>query len=213
MGETIDLGRRMELVPMDPHFHNISIALYRQVGGNGPVFLVHSYSKRDGTRRRVEFVARAMAILGGLELLPGESLKLRFPCRAEHPFACRRVFLEACKLDPGQPIEPRPLQILDKKSNRTITVTSQGNGVYLLAAGGEELDKASRIAAVTNGLMKLGQMPVDVSGGDSVAFACGQPHDSLVGLLLVRALNVRAVLREQEMTASRGILSAPSAQK
>ena len=84
MGETIDLGRRMELVPMDPHFHNISIALYRQVGGNGPVFLVHSYSKRDGTRQRVEFVARAMAILGGLELRlqPGlgifqQSLRLR----------------------------------------------------------------------------------------------------------------------------------------
>jgi len=213
MGETIDLGRRMELVPMDPHFHNISIALYRQADGNGPVFRVHSYSNRDGTRQRVEFVARAMAILGGLELVLGESLKLRFPCRAEHPFACRRVFLEACKLDPSQAMEPRPLQILDKKSNRTITVTSQGNGVYLLAAGGEELDKASRIAAVTNGLMKLGQMQVGVSGGDSVAFACGQSHDSLAGLLLVRALNVRAVLREQEMTASRGVLSAPSAQK
>ena len=213
MGETIDLGRRMELVPMDPHFHNISIALYRQVGSHGPVFLVHSYSKRDGTRQRVEFVARAMAILGGLELVPGESLQLRFRCRAEHPFACRRVFLEACKLAPTQPIEPRPLQILDKKSNRTITVTSQGNGVYLLAAGGEELDKASRIAAVTNGLMKLGEMQVHLSGGDSVAFACGQSHDPLVGLLLVRALNVRAVLREQEMTASRGVLSAPSAQK
>jgi hypothetical protein len=46
-----------------------------------------------------------------------------------------------------------------------------------------------------------------------VAFGCKQTHDSLVGLLLVRALNVRAVLREQEMTASRGVLSAPSAQK
>ena len=213
MGETIDLGRRMELVPMDPHFHNISIALYRQEGGDGPVFQVHSYSNREGARQRVEFVARAMALLGGLEPVPGETRKLQFPCRAEHPFACRRVFLEACKLDPSQPMEPRPLQILDKKSNRTITVTSQGDGIYLLAADGEELDKASRIAAVTNGLMKLGQMLVGVSGGDSVAFACGQSHDSLVGLLLVRALNVRAVLREQEMTASRGVLSAPSAQK
>ncbi len=213
MGETIDLGRRIELVPMDPHFHNISIALYRQETGDGPVFLVHSYSNREGARQRVEFVARAMAILGGLEPVPGETRKLRFPCRAEHLFACRRVFLEACKLDPSQPVEPRPLRILDKKSNRTITVSSQGDGVYLLAADGEELDKASRIEAVANGLVKLGQMQVGVSGGDSVAFGCGQAHDALVGLLLVRALNVRAVLREQEMTASRGVLSAPSAQK
>jgi len=213
MGETIDLGRRIELVPMDPHFHNISIALYRQEAGDGPVFQVHSYSNQEGTRQRVEFVARAMARLGGLEPVLGETRKLRFPCRAEHPFACRRVFLEACKLDPSQPVEPRPLQILDKKSNRTITVSSQGKGVYLLAADGEELDKASRIEAVANGLLKLGQMQIGVSGGDSVTFSCGQAHDALVGLLLVRALNVRAVLREQEMTASRGVLSAPSAQK
>jgi hypothetical protein len=213
MGETVELGRRIELVPMDPHFHNISIALYRQETVDGPVFLVHSYSKREGARQRVEFVARAMSLLGGLEPVPGETRKLRFPCRVEHGFACRRVFLEACKLDPSQPVEPRPLHILDKKSNRTITVRSQGNGVYLLAADGEELDKASRIEAVANGLLKLGQMQVGVSGGDSVAFGCGQAHDVLVGLLLVRALNVRAVLREQEMTASRGVLSAPSAQK
>jgi len=213
MGETIDLGRRIELVPMDPHFHNISIALYRQEISDGPFFLVHSYSNREGARQRVEFVARAMSLLGGLEAVPGETRRLRFPCRAEHPFACRRVFLEACKVDPTQPIEPRPLRILDKKSNRTITVTSQGNGVYLLAADGEEQDKASRIGAVANGLLKLGQMQAGASGDDSVAFVCGQAHDLLVGLLLVRALNVRAVLREQEMAASRGVLSAPSAQK
>ena len=147
MGETIDLGRRIELVPMDPHFHNISIALYRQESDNGPVFLVHSYSKREGARQRVEFVARAMARLGGLEPVLGETRKLRFPCRAEHIFACRRVFLESCKLDPRQPVEHRPLQILDKKSDRTITATSQGNGLYRLAADGDELDKASRIGA------------------------------------------------------------------
>jgi hypothetical protein len=92
-------------------------------------------------------------------------------------------------------------------------VSSRGDGVYLLAADGEELEKTSRIEAVANGLLKLGQMQVGVSGSDSVAFGCKQTHDSLVGLLLVRALNVRAVLREQEMTASRGVLSAPSAQK
>lgn len=213
MGETIELGRRIELVPMDPHFHNISIALYRQEAGDGPVFQVHSYSHREGAHQRVEFVATAMAVLGGLEPVLGETRKLRFPCRAEHPLACRRVFLEACKLDPSQPVEHRPLHILDKKSNRTITVSSQGNGVYLLTADGEELDRATRIEAVANGLLKLGQMQVGVSGRNSVTLGCGQAHDALVGLLLVRALNVRAVLREQEMSASRGVLSAPSAQK
>jgi len=46
-----------------------------------------------------------------------------------------------------------------------------------------------------------------------VVFPCGRPHDELMGLLLPRALNARAALREEEMAASRGMLVAPSAQK
>jgi len=213
MGETLDLGRRMELVSMDAHFHDISIALYCQHSARGPTFLVHSYSKRAGAQRRLAFVAQAMAVLGGLEPLPGQAFELRFACQAEHALACRRVFLEACKLPTDQPIAPRPLSILDKKSGRTLIVTSQGAGAYRLTADGEELDRASRIAAVANGLVKLGQMRSGAPGGDSVAFDCGTAHDALVGLLLVRALNVRAALREEEMSAARGVLAAPSAQQ
>ena len=33
MGVTTDIGERIELLPMDPHFHDISVALYRQEGG------------------------------------------------------------------------------------------------------------------------------------------------------------------------------------
>lgn len=213
MTETLDLGRRMELVSMDPHFHDISIALYRQPSGPGTTFLVHSYSRRAGIEQRLEFAVRAMAVLGGLEALPGEPLKLRFPCGSEHPLACRRVFLEACKLAPGQPLAPRPLHILDKKSGRTVKVAGLGSGSYRLTADGEELDQGSRIAAVANGLIKLGEMRQGASGGDSVVFPCGRAHDALVGLLLVRALNVRAALREEEMSAARGVLAAPSAQR
>jgi hypothetical protein len=213
MGLTKDLGHRVELVSMDPHFHNITVALYQQQTTEGPEFLVHSYSVKEGTARRIAFIGQAMAVLGGMELAGGQAGQIRFPCGSAHPLACRRVFLEACKLDPAQPVDVRPLWILDKKSNRTITVTSQGQGVYHLTADGEETERANRIAAVANGLLKLGQMETQPSVNDRVAFACGQPHDALVGLLLIRALNVRAVLREQEMAASRGILSAPSAQK
>jgi hypothetical protein len=46
-----------------------------------------------------------------------------------------------------------------------------------------------------------------------VSFPCGERHDALVGLLLVRAQNLRAALREEELTATRGILAAPSAQE
>ena len=213
MGLTVDLGRRIELVSMDPHFHNISIGLYRQQRGGKPEFLVHTYSGIEGAQQRLKFIARAMAILGGMESTSGGPQELRFPCGSEHHLAARRVFLEACKLDPNNPVNPRPLTILDKKSGRNITAASLGGGVYHLTADGEAEGRANRISAVAGGLVKLAEMrPVDQSS-DRVAFPCGQAHDSLVGVLLVRSLNVRAIIREQDMATSRGILTAPSAQK
>lgn len=206
MGEIVDMGRRVELVPMDPHFHDISIGLYCQRRPAGPAFLVHTYSRRPGAAQRVGFIAGAMRELGGM-VEEGAGL-VRFPCWAGHERACRRVFLEACKLDPSRAVEVRPLGIFDKKSNRQIAVRSLGEGKYRISAEGED---ASRAAAVAGGLVKLGQMTS--AAPDQVEFSCGWAHDALVGLLLIRALNVRAVLREQEMAASRGILAAPSAQR
>ena len=43
-------------------------------------------------------------------------------------------------------------------------------------------------------------------------FRVATHYDALLGLLLVRAPNVRAIVREQEMAASRGVLAAPSQQ-
>ena len=48
---------------------------------------------------------------------------------------------------------------------------------------------------------------------DQVAFSCQHDHDETVGLLLVRAPNVRVALKEQELAASRGVLSAPGKQE
>ena len=62
MGLTVDLGRRIELVPMDLHFHDISIGLYRREGGAAMEVLVHSYSRLQGTRQRLEFIADAMRL-------------------------------------------------------------------------------------------------------------------------------------------------------
>ena len=60
MARTVDIGSRIELVPMDPHFHDISIALYQQVYENGSEFLVHTYSGLSGAAQRIESVAQSM---------------------------------------------------------------------------------------------------------------------------------------------------------
>jgi hypothetical protein len=210
MAIATEIGRRIELVSMDPHFLDISIGLYRQDRETGPEYLVHTYSRKPGAHQRIEFVIDAMAILGGMHQL---GPRLRFTCGDPHQLTARRIFLEACKLKPDAAPQPRPLNILDKKSNLNITVLSAGSGVYEIRAeaGGE--DGASRVSAIGGGLAKLAEMIRVGSTPEQVAFACKHAHDAAVGTMLIRALNVRAILREEEMAASRGVLSAPSAQK
>lgn len=217
MRRILDIGRRIELIPIDPHFHDITIGLYRQesvnatTGEETPVFLVHTYSHIAGADKRIEYVRQAMQTLGGMLQTP-EGL-LYFPCGSAHQAACRRVFLEACKLATGDRVESRPLQTLDKKSRLTITVNSIGDGVYTVTADGEGRGAARRVAAIAGGLLKLGEMETpEADSRDTVAFDCAHAHDALIGLLLVRAPNVRVTLREDEMSAGRGVLSAPSQQ-
>ena len=217
MRRIVDIGRRIELIPIDSHCYDITIGLYRQqitdatTGRGFPAFLVHTYSQITGATERIENVAQTMQTLGGM-LKTSDGL-LYFPCKHTHEAACRRVFLEACKLASNTDIEPRPLNILDKKSKLTITVDSTGNGIYQVRANGEGRGAARRISAIAGGLMKLGEMEnVETDNKDTIGFACGQSHDALIGLLLIRAPNVRVVLREQEMGAARGVLSAPSQQ-
>ena len=217
MRRIVDIGRRIELIPIDPHFHDITIGLYCQqvadtTAGTGfPAFLVHTYSQMKGATGRIQEVVQAMQILGGMQKT--DDGLLYFPCKHPHEAACRRVFLEACKLASNTPAEPRPLNILDRKSRLTITVDSTGNGTYQVSTNGEGRGATRRISAIAGGLLKLGEMEsVATDNNDTVRFACGHSHDALVGLLLIRAPNVRVVLREQEMGASRGVLSAPSQQ-
>ena len=207
MTQTLDIGTRIELVPMDPHFNDITIGLYLEDQGGKAEYLVHSYSGLSGVDDRLDFVTNAMVALGGM--MRGNDVGLSFPCGVDHRLACKRLFLEACKFDPETQPAPRPLQVFDKKAGCDIEVTAMGGGSYRISA--EKDDVARRISAVAGGLIKLGQME-DVAK-DQVQFPCGQNHDALVGLLLVRAPNVRAVLREEEQTASRGQLTAPSQQE
>lgn len=209
MGETVNIGRRIELVPMDSTFHDISVALYRQEKDYGPVYLVHTYSRQTGADERVAAIVGAMCTFGGMEKTADGFLQ--FPCRKAHGLAVKRVFLEACKIASGEDIVPKPLHIVDKKSGLNIEVVSHGDGVYQVTADGESKDKDRRISFIAGGLIKLAEL--EDRSADTIAFECGHAHDALIGLLLVRAPNVRAVLREQEMTASRGVLAAPSQQE
>lgn len=213
MGAVTDIGERIELLPMDPHFHDISIALYRQSVNSIAELTVHTYSRKEGANERLAFIAQAMVALGGMDPVGDSKIRLRFPCGTPHHLASRRIFLEACKMTVDDEVLPRPLSICDKKADANMIVTNLGSGSYEITADGEDKVVSKRKLAIAAGLAKLGELQLGECDRNQVKFSCGQSHDALVGLLLVRAPNVRVILREQEMTAARGQLAAPSAQQ
>lgn len=196
---------------MDAHCDDISIALYVQERADGRVGVVHTFSRSAAAAARVEDVASAMAVLAGLDLAEHEPTVLRFGCDDWHEAAIRRAFLEACKLPSARAASEKPLAVHDKQSGQEITVQWRGDGVYHVAALGAGAGESSRARAAARGIAKLAELDIAEGNTNVVVFGCGKQHDALVGLLLPRALNVRAVLREEESRSSRGVLAAPSA--
>ena len=197
---------------MDPHFHDASIGLYRKETADGPVAVVHSYSSKDGIDGRVGFIRDALAVLGGLEPVEsGGDAAVRLSCRSWHNAALKRLFLDCFRVDPGLPLVPKPLVAPDTRSEQLIRVEPLGGGRYRVEAEEIPAGEDSRAPAIARALVRLAELdPVDES---TVAFSCGHDHHELVGVMLVRAQNLRAALREEELSASRGVLSAPSAQE
>jgi len=203
-----DVGPRLEMVPMDRHCADITISLYATQDGASAI--VQSYSGHPDAESRLDWLAAAMRTLGGMM---GDADSVRFTCGQWHAAAARRVFLEACKPDPAHPLRVRELTVEDARTSQTITVDPTGAGEYRCTAVAADPSAPSRASAVAAGLAKLAAMTIDPDDETLVRFSCGVSHDELVALLLPRAINVRAALREQELAATRGILVAPSAQQ
>ncbi len=218
MGQTRDLGMRIELQPMDPHCGNISIGLYERTDGDSKCFLVHTYDRSVAAKDRVTFISEALRVRAGLEdaaavgnTEPGDQW-LRFPCGGSHKRALKRVFLDLCKLFSPSELTPKPLTVYDKKAEGDLSATGVGAGVYETGHEAELPKGPKRADALARGFAKLCEAELVETDSPRFKFPCGQSHDALVGQLMYRAQNVRASLREEEEAASRGVLSAPSQQ-
>ncbi len=208
MARLMDLGTRIELLPEDRFFRDISIALYRIGTADGPWFKVHSYARYDGTDARLAYVRSELCRLGGLVEAPSPGY-LQFPCGQGHEVGLRRLFIRICRRDPSLDPAAFSLTIFDKKAECDIVVTSLGAGGYRVGAADETPMAARRIRAVHNGLLKLTQMVASDVREDEAAFTCGRAHDGLVAALLPDALNVRSATREQDALRAGGVLTAP----
>src|SRR5258708_34258227 len=123
---------------------------------------------RSGAAERVAFVTEAMKVLGDMESVPGTSTLVRFRCGAEHKLACRRLFLEACKLAGDAALAPRAPAVIDRKTGRTIRAIGLGDGAYRVEMADGGAREPGRLAGVANGLTNLARtMPAGEDGGSS----------------------------------------------
>jgi hypothetical protein len=190
----------------------MSIGLYEREVDGAFQFLVYSYSTAAGAEERVAYLRQALIQIVGLEPVSQEPDWIRFPCQARHERALRRVFLDLCKLDTGDPLEPKPLAVFDKKADCKLTAKALGQGTYELAGELESDISSRRAQATARGLIKLCEMAPVEDSENRIVFPCKMDHDRLVASLLYRAQNVRAAMKEEEMSSSRGVMSAPSQQ-
>ena len=212
MGRTLELGRRIELKSMDPHCHDISLGLYRQETAQGAAYLVHTYSAHPEGSGRVAEITSGLVKGSGMVPLDEDPGLVAFPCGGRHEKALRRTFLEVCKLTGAEMVGVQSLVRPDKKAECELTIESLGGGSYRITAPADAELGPRRCQAVSRGFAKLCEMELDESQPDVVRFGCGQEHDALMGAMFFRAQNVRSAMKEDELTASRGMLAAPGSQ-
>lgn len=216
MSRLVQHGRYLDLISMDKHFHDISIALHVREEGNTHQFILHTYSRLSGSRERIRALADLLVALGGMERIDPKGDLLCFPCGALHERGVKRLFNEVVALSPSTPPQAGPLSLKDPKTGGTVRVEPQndpqGGWTYQIRADGKPEQTERRVAEVTGGLCKLGDLERVVGTRDRVRFTCGRDHRGVVGVLLPKALNLRSVIAAEEAELRRGLLLAPSAQ-
>lgn len=195
---------------MDPRHEDIAVGLYVRDADGGPIGTVHSYSSRPGTPERLATIARTMCEFGGMR--EAGAADVRFDCGHWHQAAARRLFIEACRHDPAVAPSVGELEVDDSRSGQRITVVAGDAGSYRVFATGATTETPSRAPAIARAMAKLAQLDTREDDDTLVSFPCRSRHDQLVALLLGRAQNLRQILREEELSANRGVLAAPSAQ-
>ncbi|MDP6822872.1 MAG: hypothetical protein QF554_06230 [Dehalococcoidia bacterium] len=192
-------GDCVELVPMDPNFHDISVGLYERDG----VSTVWTFSRRPGVEERMRNIVDRLINLGGMEAT-GDWNRLRFPCGHLHTRPLK--FLTTAAIErTAERDRPEELQIKDSKSALIIDMTGEQDGdryVYRVSTSGEARNPALRLRAIIAGFVRYGEMEkIDDS---TISFGCGQRHDGLARLILPYSRNISAVEDALEADALRG---------
>lgn len=193
-------GRCLELVPMDPHFHNASVSLYLKDG----VCTVWSFSGKPGIEDRLNQVRDQMVALGGMTAVDNSPNQAKFTCGDLHVRPVKFLLSQAV----GKAVDyapPENMSIRDSKSALMLRFGGQekeGRWVYSVTGEGEAPNPTMRIRMVVAGFVRYGEM--EKISDTEVAFACGQRHDGLIKLLMPYSRNISSVEGMMEAEAMRG---------
>ena len=191
-------GQCVELVSIDPNFHDITVGLYEKAG----TFTVWTYSHKPGVQKRIGVIRGQLAVLGGLEPVEGAHDRARFACGQIHRRPVKFLMMQAVEKDPSHRLPEG--RVKDLRSALMLGfegAESEGRWVYRVTSEGEAPNPDGRLRAVTAGFVRYGEMERVENG---VAFACGYRHDELVQILLPYARNVTQVEDALEAEALRG---------
>ncbi|MFW6194977.1 MAG: hypothetical protein ACOC5M_00455 [Chloroflexota bacterium] len=193
-------GNCIELVSMDPNFHNISVGLYEK----GGVCTVWSFSRLAGVDERLRVIARRLTELGGMEYVNEAEKQVRFPSG--------RILTRPLKFLMRQAVEkaedwypPQELSVKDSKSPLSFHVAGReqdGRWVYEVSYSGEHKNPKLRLRAIIQGFERYGEM--EKVDDNVVSFPDGMRNDPLLRLILPYTRNISQVEEQLEMEAMRG---------
>ena len=196
-----EIGPCLELVPMDPHFENVSVGLYYKDG----YCTVWSFSHIEGVSERLTQIRDQMTRLGGAQPVEEDSHRFIFPCGILHMRPVKFLLTRAVTKAPDFAHPTGAMRIKDSKSDLILTVdgaNSGGEHIYSVSGEGEVRNPALRLRMVVAGFVRYGEM--EKVGDMEVKFTCGWKHDELIRLLLPYSRNISAVESMLEAEASRG---------
>lgn len=184
------LGHCVELVSIDPHFHDISVGLFIKDG----LLTVFSYSQIDGTEKRIEQIRDRCTKLGDVVTVDGTKDQLKLTSDLFLERALRFMFIAAVEKDPKVPVPSGPISAPDTKTKLTLFVEGceeNGRIVYTVSAEGKADRPELRVRATVGGFVRYSDCErVDK---DKFAFPDGKRYDNYARLILPLARNVSAV--------------------
>ena len=184
-----ELGNCIELVSMDPHFHNISVGLFRK----GDLLTIFSFSNKELIEKRIKVIRDRCCLLGDLSPVENTDNQMLLDADINLDTPIKFMFTEAVEKD--KKISPNtPIQSPDTKTNlkfRIVSDTSNNITNYTVSAEGQNERSEMRIRAVVGGFIKYGGCErVDFN---KFKFSDGKKYNKFVKLLLPYARNVSAV--------------------